>query len=238
MRTLQDWYETPLGQLVAQLERELLDRHLDRWAGAHLLQVGGFGYGQRVLRANTSRQWLVDLPGHGPVDCRLEPEHLPFQSDTMDMVVLVHSLEFGSNPHRVLREAERVLSPEGHLLVLSFNLFSLWGLAHAIPALRRRGAPWCGEYFSSRRVRDWLHGAMTGLGLLFWAGIAWAAIRETLRRQAQNELSPILNVPVAPFRWLMVSAFVLLCAILAFQAVRLFLGRDAGAGSSETGAPR
>jgi len=94
------------------------------------------------------------------------------------------------------------------------------------------------ERFKSRRVRDWLHGAMTGLGLLFWAGIAWAAIRETLRRQAQNELSPILNVPVAPFRWLMVSAFVLLCAILAFQAVRLFLGRDAGAGSSETGAPR
>jgi len=156
MRTLQDWYETPLGQLVAQLEREMLDRHLDRWAGAHLLQIGGFGYGQRVLRANTSRQWLVDRPGHGPVDCRLEPEHLPFQSDTMDMVVLVHSLEFGGNPHRVLREAERVLSPEGHLLVLSFNLFSLWGAAHAMPTLRRRGAPWHGEYFSSRRVRDWL----------------------------------------------------------------------------------
>lgn len=156
MRTLQDWFQTPLGQLLAQSERELLDRHLDCRAGAHLLQIGGFGAGQKVLRANTSRQWLVDAPDNGPVDCLLNPEHLPFQSDSMDIVILVHSLEFSDNPHRVLREADRVLAPEGYLLVLSFNLFSLWGLAHALPGVARRGAPWSGQYFSSRRIRDWL----------------------------------------------------------------------------------
>jgi SAM-dependent methyltransferase len=154
MKTLQSWFETPLGRLLADVERRALDRHLDRWAGVTLLQIGGFGGGRRVLRANTSRQWLVGADGR--VDCMLRPEQLPFQSDSMDMVVLVHSLEFSDNPHRVLREAERVLAPEGHLLVLTFNLISLWGLAHAVPALQRRGAPWNGQYFTSRRVRDWL----------------------------------------------------------------------------------
>lgn len=156
MKTLQNWFETPLGRLLAAVERQALDHHLDRWAGATLLQIGGFGDGQRVLRANTSRQWLVGCSAESKVDCVLRPEQLPFQSNTMDIVVLVHSLEFSDNPHRVLREAERVLAPEGYLLVLSFNLLSLWGCAHALPALQRRGAPWNGEYFTSRRVRDWL----------------------------------------------------------------------------------
>lgn len=119
------------------------------------MQIGGFGQGRRVLRANTSRQWLGGAQGE-PVDCVLNPEQLPFQSNSMDIVVLVHSLDFSSSPHRVLREAERVLAPEGYLLVLGFNLVSLWGAAHSVPALQQRGAPWNGQYFTQRRIRDWL----------------------------------------------------------------------------------
>jgi SAM-dependent methyltransferase len=156
MRTLKDWFETPLGRLLSDAERKALDRHLDRWTGASLLQIGGFGRGRRVLRANTSRQWLVGDADAGPVDCLLRAEQLPFQSGSMDIVVLVHSLEFSSNPHGVLREAARVLAPEGHLLVLGFNPVSWWGLAHMLPALKRRGSPWNGRYYSSRRLRDWL----------------------------------------------------------------------------------
>lgn len=155
MSSLQTWYTKPLGRLVAQAEREALDVHLDRFSGARLLQLGAFGDGLRVLRANTSRAWLAGPPGDGPVDCYLEPEALPFQSDSIDAVVLVHSLEFSDSPHQVLREAERVLAPEGHLLVLGFNAWSAWGLARW---LRRRGgrAPWNGRYVSASRLRDWL----------------------------------------------------------------------------------
>lgn len=156
MQTLQDWYETPLGRLLGEAERLALDRHLDRWSGTSLLQIGGFGPGRRVLRANTSRQWLVGEAGADQVDCLLRAEQLPFQSGCIDIVILVHSLEFSENPHGVLREAARVLAPEGHLLVLGFNPMSWWGLAHILPAFRRRGAPWDARYYSSRRLRDWL----------------------------------------------------------------------------------
>lgn len=156
IRTLQSWYETPLGRLLGETERLALDRWLDRWTGASLLQIGGFGDGRRVLRSNTSRQWLVGDADSARVDCLLRPDELPFQAGCIDIVVLVHSLEFSANPHAVLREAARVLAPEGYLLVLSFNPFSWWGLAHTLPALQRKGAPWSGRYYSSRRIRDWL----------------------------------------------------------------------------------
>lgn len=187
MRTLQDWFETPLGRLLGDAERKALDRHLDRWTGASLLQVGGFGGGRRVLRANTSRQWLVGDTDAGPVDCRLRSEQLPFQSGSMDIVVLVHSLEFSGNPHGVLREAARVLAPEGHLLVLGFNPASWWGLAHALPALKRRGAPWNGRYYSSRRLRDWLL-----LLELEVVGTEYCFYRPPLRRRRlQERLQPL-----------------------------------------------
>jgi len=80
----------------------------------------------------------------------------------------------------------------------------------------------------SPRIRRWLHGTMTLLGSLFWVAIAWATIREAIRKGAQGELSPIINVPVAPFRWAMAAAIILLCLVLVFQAVKLFRGREDG----------
>src|SRR5690554_1842163 len=156
MRTLQAWFASPLGRILAQTEKRLLEQHLDRFAGWNLLQVGAFGSDGGILKANTSRQWLLSSEAAPDAHCVAEPERLPFQADTMDLVVLVHSLEFSDNPHRVLREAERVLAPNGHILILTFNAVSLWGLAHVMPWIKRRGAPWNGEYFSARRVRDWL----------------------------------------------------------------------------------
>lgn len=76
----------------------------------------------------------------------------------------------------------------------------------------------------SDRVRLRLEGTMTFLGSLFWVAIAWATIKEAMRRMAQNELSPIINVPVAPFRWAMAAAIILLCVILLFQAIKLWRG--------------
>ena len=80
--------------------------------------------------------------------------HLPFASNSLDLVVLPHVLEFDADPHRILREVERVLVPEGQVVVTGFNPFSLWGLNRRI---RRRSsdAPWNGRYISVLRLKDW-----------------------------------------------------------------------------------
>jgi TRAP-type C4-dicarboxylate transport system permease small subunit len=75
------------------------------------------------------------------------------------------------------------------------------------------------------RVRNAIHGVMLMLGSLFWVAVAWATIREAIRRGAQNELSPIINVPVAPFRWTMAAALVLLVIVLLWQGFKLLSGK-------------
>ena len=81
------------------------------------------------------------------------------------------------------------------------------------------------DLIRNARLRHGLHGLMILLGSVFWIAIAWATIREAIKRGAQNELSPIINVPVAPFRWAMAVAITLLCTVLLFQAQKLLRGR-------------
>ena len=80
---------------------------------------------------------------------------LPIDSHAVDVVVLPHVLEFEPCPHDALREASRVLVPEGSLLVLGFNPVSVIGLKRVLKH-RAADAPWCGTYFSAGRLRDWL----------------------------------------------------------------------------------
>jgi SAM-dependent methyltransferase len=80
---------------------------------------------------------------------------LPVATDSVDAVFLPHTLEFAAAPHQVLREAERVLIPEGRVVVIGFNALSLWGLRRVIPGARGR-VPWCAGFLTSFRVADWL----------------------------------------------------------------------------------
>ncbi len=57
---------------------------------------------------------------------------LPFEAQSVDLLVMPHTLEFARDPHRLLREAERVLVPEGQLIILGFNSLSLWGARQSL----------------------------------------------------------------------------------------------------------
>ncbi|WP_223717365.1 class I SAM-dependent methyltransferase, partial [Escherichia fergusonii] len=63
-----------------------------------------------------------------PVALRCDFHALPFPANSLDLVVLPHALELASDPHETLREVERVLVPEGRVVILGFNPASLWGL--------------------------------------------------------------------------------------------------------------
>jgi SAM-dependent methyltransferase len=93
----------------------------------------------------------------------LDFDALPFDSQSLDLVVLPHTLELARDPHLTLREVERVLVPEGRVVVVGFNPTSLWGLRQRIGrtlrALGRRRElflPSAGEFLGYRRLRDWL----------------------------------------------------------------------------------
>lgn len=119
-----------------------------------------------ALHANRMpHKWLSDthLPtaadtGHqAPVAIVHDFAELPFASQSIDLVVLPHVLEFAAEPHQVLREVERVLIPEGQVIVCGFNPASLWGARQASARLTG-GAylPRHGEFISLPRLKDWL----------------------------------------------------------------------------------
>lgn len=147
-----DWFETPLGRYLLERELAYLDGVVVDLFGFNALQIGLPE--QDFLRA--SRIPLRCRSGAaGPVHLRCDPEFLPVAANSVDVCLLPHALEFAPNPHQILREVQRVLMPEGHLLVTGFNPWSLWGVRRALMT----GAddyPWCGRFINLPRLKDWL----------------------------------------------------------------------------------
>ena len=85
-----------------------------------------------------------------------DPLQLPLASQSVDLVALPHVLEGHHNPHDVLREVERVLMPEGQVVISGFNTASLWRAAAGVHARHRNGAPWDAKFIGLLRLRDWL----------------------------------------------------------------------------------
>ncbi len=85
------------------------------------------------------------------------PEALPFGEKAHSLIVMPHVLDFCDDPHRVLREVNQILIPEGCVVITGFNQLSLWGLNRYLPGFRGGdSAPWRGHHYRAGRVQDWL----------------------------------------------------------------------------------
>lgn len=166
---LADWHRRTPGSLVLDTESRLLIPLIQNIFGYHLLIVGPRDYlpALGAVRVQHST-WLTPPtihdpePGPGPEVGRPAARcsfvrgracEMPVSSDSIDLVILMHVIEFEKDPHAVLREAERVLAPEGHVIVAGYNALGLMG---AWSLLHRRGAPWNGRFYTAARVKDWL----------------------------------------------------------------------------------
>ncbi len=146
------WLESPQGRYVLDWEQSRIDQVAADIFGFNALQVGLPHI--EYLRASRIPFRFRSCVG-GAAQVYADSEHLPCASHSIDLVMLPHVLEFAANPHQILREVERVLVPEGHVLVAGFNPFSLWGIKRSWE--RGQGPmPWNGTYLSVRRLKDWL----------------------------------------------------------------------------------
>ncbi len=193
---MQSWLETPPGEYLLAWERAQFDTAVADIFGYHALQLGLAPL--PALQANRMpHRWLAipsfvgntDSVANAESDTQVQQRQpvadlvtdfsaLPFFENSLDLLVLPHSLELSPDPHATLREAQRVLVPEGRLVVCGFNPVSLWGfkqmrghLYHGLsrivtgeafdakPTFSRREAlylPETGEFLGHRRMKDWL----------------------------------------------------------------------------------
>lgn len=164
---MHEWFETPPGRYLLEWEQAEFDRTVGDLFGYHALQLGLPELD--ALRANRMpHQWLglQEMPAAGSELARpsliADFCALPFEAASLDLVVLPHSLELNTDPHATLREVERVLVPEGRVVICCLNPASLWGLRQRRAHLYRRLGfgrlflPDAGDFIGYRRLRDWL----------------------------------------------------------------------------------
>lgn len=171
---LSQWLATAPGSYLLAWETERIDQAVADLFGFHALQLGLPELD--ALSANRMpHRWLargdgstitaVDDNSRAPraVALHCDFDALPFPSQSLDLVVLPHALELAHDPHRTLAEVERVLVPEGRVVILGFNPTSLWALRQRLGRLRRRFGgrrtlflPEAGEFIGYWRLRDWL----------------------------------------------------------------------------------
>jgi SAM-dependent methyltransferase len=166
---LQEWFLTPAGQYLLQWESTQVDAAVSDFFGFHALQLGvPLLAGLRQNRM--PHRWLATqapLAGtgvdHASVSLQTHFAALPFPAQSLDLVVLPHTLEFSDDPHATLREVERTLVAEGRVVICGFNPVSLWGFRQTRGHLYRRLGrpslflPAAGEFIGVRRLRDWLN---------------------------------------------------------------------------------
>ncbi|BAL24740.1 class I SAM-dependent methyltransferase [Azoarcus sp. KH32C] len=150
--SLSDWLECPQGQYLLQWEQAKFDLMVSDIFGYNAVQIG---LPQHDFLRSNRIPFRLACAQSGRCGIIADPDALPFATASVDLVLLPHVLEFSQRPHHVLREVERVLVPEGSVIISGFNPFSLWGLRRLI-ARGRGHFPWCGQYLSVRRAKDWL----------------------------------------------------------------------------------
>jgi SAM-dependent methyltransferase len=183
---LQNWLKTPPGQYLLDWEKAQFDRVVADIFGYHALQLGLPDLNalqasripdrwvaspylpeiDDVLAINNIAVQAINTPAivenAGKIAFFTEFEALPFAENSLDLLILPHSLELSPDPHATLREAERVLMPEGKLIICGFNPLSLWGFKQKRSHLYQRMnlgdlyLPEAGEFIGYRRLRDWL----------------------------------------------------------------------------------
>ncbi|PKO43848.1 MAG: SAM-dependent methyltransferase [Betaproteobacteria bacterium HGW-Betaproteobacteria-22] len=157
------WFDSELGRYLLRIEQALYDQAVVDLFGFNAVQMGSLQMdllqNSRIAHRFRCVDFAQAVLQH---DVCCDDDFLPFESMSLDLLLLPHRLEFSERPHQTLREAERVMMPEGYLLLSGFNPLSTWGARAAIQRFfsprKVAGAlfPWGGRFIGLSRLKDWL----------------------------------------------------------------------------------
>lgn len=151
---LKQWFAGVSGQRLLASQRLVVDELLAACFGYHLLQLSVDSSLELYNNSRVQKKYRCH-PLATAVDARCNFEDLPFDNDSLDVVIVHHVHEFVGEPHQLLREMQRVIVPHGQVIILGFNPWSPLGLF----SLFSRFFPdsiWHNHLISCRRMQDWL----------------------------------------------------------------------------------
>jgi predicted SAM-dependent methyltransferase len=153
------WYQTPRGKLLQELESAYIQRSITVSCQQTILQIGGLGWEDEFVDCTLYKNYtILDAKNLGCGEARkiqAKAFCLPLQSNSVDMIIVPHLLEFDTHRFQTVREVERILKPEGLLIVLNFNPWSLW-VRYQYLWDKKLADSWGGHFISRSRILDWL----------------------------------------------------------------------------------
>ena len=134
---LKQFYSRRAGRLV----RRLISSHIATiWDEAESMDVLGYGYAVPYLRvlgdkgnncvaamSDNSGVHLWPEKANNPV-CLSREDELPFATESLDRILVVHGFEFSDNPDALIHELWRVLKSNGRLLLVVPTSLICWAL--------------------------------------------------------------------------------------------------------------
>lgn len=165
------WFTSPLGRQVLLEEQQVLDDLLPEMFGYHLMQLSVLPNTILHHQSTTGHQFRIEPVCSNEISNTNDAvgknsststsytvadfEHLPIDMEVIDVAIVHHALEFSTHPHQLLREVTRTLIPNGHIVLIGFNPYSLLGLRHAIGRLFSRSLVYRRQRLPVSRLRDW-----------------------------------------------------------------------------------
>ncbi|MBU2711610.1 methyltransferase domain-containing protein [Zooshikella harenae] len=155
---LHQWLQTGVGKRFLASGHQLLDHTLDTVFGYHGVVVSICETPSILQASRVAHHTLITpftLPEWGEQQVIASPSSWPLRPRSVDMVLLHHGLDYVERPHRLLREACKVVIPGGKIIIIGFNPWSLWGASRRIREGYKRGGKYA-NFIAVRRLQDWL----------------------------------------------------------------------------------
>ena len=150
-----DWFSSPLGKHVLSTEEAILSQLLPRMFGYHLVQLS-IQERQLYQSSRIQSKYSISVEKNGCAGIVAAPSSIPLASDSVDVILLHHLLEYTCSWKIVLREISRIIMPMGHVVIIGFNPISIWGVWRTL-ARFRGNAPWNGSFLWPGRLMDYLN---------------------------------------------------------------------------------
>ncbi len=193
------WFRTLPGSIIVELALKELDHLLPFIPGEIAVQIGGPCNLRLLQRSKMSQVYYCsdrDMSMGDGTRMRCSFDHLPIESNTVNLVLVAYALEFTDNPQQLLKESYRILRPGGQLIVLGFNRWSLWTLARLFQD--KHDYPWSGQFQTIWRVKQWLN--QIGYGVISNKSFCFVGPHKKRPSESWLQLSEILGQVLIPKR--------------------------------------
>lgn len=150
------WHHLPIGEEIKRLTEQNLAQFGRQFFGYHMVRLGDLSCQLTLSDCPIKNQIHQTSKAAGCATLVSKADSLPYQENSIDAFILAHELDYARDPHQILREVDRCIIPNGYVVIVGFNPYSLAGLAKYLP-IKKQNLLHEARFFSVTRIKDWLH---------------------------------------------------------------------------------